>query len=302
MLNIMLGDFILYVITLDVKRKQFKMFHRLRLGDMNGILLTDEMLNGIQQRYKEHIDNLDTEDLIIEKEKLCYHIQSEEKRIDTSIDKLNIYATIVLTVLPLVLAVIDLKKIVYLSMPLFLGVFFIVYVLLNICIYIFRVIKVRGMMKSSFSDLRLSEQKDKEILLQYQYDWQQLKCKAQLFVSFLLNLQEWVISLLVLMICFSVGVSLDGTNKQIMLDGENLDTVITVEIEEVNEPYSDSAIGWQSLILEIEEERYKEIVFIVNEQQDTSFVGALNKYSDLDVKILKDEMLEIGQVKIIRGE
>ena len=41
------------------------------------------------------------------------------------------------------------------------------YGLLNICIYIFRTIKVRGIKKSSFSDLRESSNRKKEIVVQY---------------------------------------------------------------------------------------------------------------------------------------
>ena len=43
--------------------------------------------------------------------------------------------------------------------------------------------------------------------MQYQYDWQQLKYKAQLFVSFVLNLQEWVVVLLILTVGISFRVS-----------------------------------------------------------------------------------------------
>lgn len=302
LLNIILGDCILYLFTLDINQKKIEPLHIVRLSDMEGILLTDEKINDIQNRYKDHINDLGSDDLQIEKEKLCYHIQNEEKRIDTSIEKLNIYATIILTVLPLVLAITDLKKITTLSIPLLLSVVFMVYSLLNICAYIFRAIKIQGIMKSSFLDLRLSEQKDKEILLQYQYDWQQLKYKAQLFVSFVLNLQEWVALILVLAIFFAIGISCEDTSKQIPVESQNANKVITVDIEDINEPYSGSAIEWQALILDIEKEQYKEIIFIVNQNQDVLFIDTLDKYDDLEIKILCDATIEIGQLKIIREE
>lgn len=301
LLSIMLGDYIVYFLTWDIKWKKMKLVHSIRLGDMEGILLTDEKIAGIQDRYKNHIADLDSNDLQIEKEKLCYHIQSEEKRIDTSIEKINIYTTIILTVLPLVLAIIDIKKITMISFPLLMSVSFMLYALLNICAYIFSAIKVQGMMKSSFADLRSSEKKDKEIVLQYQYDWQQLKYKAQMSVSFVRNLQEWVMLLLFLAVFFSIGISYDDTNAKIQVETVNVSPIITIDIKEMDEPYSDSAIEWQLLVLDIEKERYKEVIFIVNDSQEVSFVSELDKYKDLEIRILRDATMKYGQLKIIRG-
>ena len=154
-----------------------------------------------------HIAKLLDDDLEIEKEKLLYHIEREEQRISTSVDKINIYATIILTVIPIVVALIDFGSIKDLPIVLQVMICIAVYSLLNICIYIFRTIKVHGIKKSSFSDLRESSDRKKEIVMQYQYDWQQLKYKAQLFVSFVLNLQEWVVVLLILTVGISFGVS-----------------------------------------------------------------------------------------------
>ena len=107
----MFGDSALYFITFDIKEKKLTFVKILRLQDMDGIVLTEEKINGIQERFRQHIENLGDADLAVEKEKLCYLIQNEDQRISASVDKINIYATIILTVLPLVLAVIDLKAI-----------------------------------------------------------------------------------------------------------------------------------------------------------------------------------------------
>lgn len=295
----MLGEYILYLITFDIKQRKIKLIHILCLEEMDGILLTDEKLDGIQDRYKHHIKDLLEKELEIEKEALCYHIQNEEQRINTSIDKLNIYATIILTILPLVLALLDLKKFFTLSLPLLIGAMLIIYSLLNICAYIFRTIKIRGIKKSSFSDLRSSEEKDKEIILQYQYDWQQLKYKAQLFVSFVLNLQEWVVLILILILFVSFGISFENIDRETQVDIADYNIVITVNPDEIDKPYSDSAVEWAELIDNIEQKQCGKIIFILSGKEDTSFVDKLEKYNELDIKIVRDETIEKGEIKII---
>ena len=69
--------------------------------DINGNFLEDEKIEQIQGRFRTHIAELTDDDLEIEKEKLLYHVEREEERINTSIDKINIYATIILTVIPI---------------------------------------------------------------------------------------------------------------------------------------------------------------------------------------------------------
>ena len=301
LVNVMFGDYVLYLVTFNIKQKKMELMHVLRLEDMEGILLTDEKIGDIQNRYRAHIESLlDENYLEIEKEKLCYHIMNEEKRIDTSINKLNIYATIILTVLPLVLTMLDFKKVFNLSYPLLMGIIFMTYSLINICVYIFRAIKVRGIKKSSFRDLRNSEKKDKEIILQYQYDWQQLKYKAQLFVSFVQNLQEWIIVTLFLILFVSIGVSYSDINKNNKVNNIGYNTVHTLNVEEIDKPYSDSSVAWQELLLDIEKKQCEKIILITNDTQGISFLDGLEKYSDLEIKVLRDAALEDGMLKIIR--
>ena len=218
----------------------------MRLIDIDGNVLEDEKIDQIQNRFRMHIAKLLDDDLEIEKEKLLYHIEREEQRISTSVDKINIYATIILTVIPIVVALIDFGSIKDLPIVLQVMICIAVYSLLNICIYIFRTIKVHGIKKSSFSDLRESSDRKKEIVMQYQYDWQQLKYKAQLFVSFVLNLQEWVVVLLILTVGISFGVSVQDDSIA-SVDIKNTKSIVfTMNAEEIGKPYSNSAVNWQN--------------------------------------------------------
>ncbi len=299
----MFGDSALYFITFDIKEKKLTFVKILRLQDMDGIVLTEEKINGIQERFRQHIENLGDADLAVEKEKLCYLIQNEDQRISASVDKINIYATIILTVLPLVLAVIDLKAIIALPFLLIVGIVLMIYSLANICTYVFKAIKVQGISKSTFSDLRESQKKEKEILLQYQYDWQQLKYKAQLFVSYVLNLQEWVILILFLTVGVSIGVAFkDIGDNEILTNRMGNSEVITLNIDSVKEPYNQDAVEWKELLLDIEKESYKHIVFIGNYDKAPVFFNELDKYDDLEIDFLQDSQMDKEQIKIIREE
>lgn len=270
---------------------------------MEGILLTEEHINKIHKDFEEHIENLGDEDLAVEKEKLCYLIQNEEQRISTSVDKINIYATIILTVLPLALTIIDLKVIITFHIFLIIGIVWMVYSLVNICAYVFKAIKIQGISKSTFSDLKKNQQKNKEILLQYQYDWQQLKYKAQLFVSYVLNLQEWVILIIILTVGISIGITYqDISNNEIPTNVMWNSEVITLNIADVEKVYNQDAIKWKELLLEIEKERYKHIVFIGNYDKAPVFLDELHKYDDLKIDFLQDSHMNKKQIKIILEE
>lgn len=303
LINIMLGDSILYLLTYDMKKKKLDFYTVLSLKDMESILLTDENIDDIQERFKEHIKDLSDEDLAIEKEKLCYLIENENQRISSSVNKINIYSTIILTVLPLSLAIIDLEVIITLHFLLILGIILIVYSLVNICIYVFSAVKVQGISKSTFKDLRKSQEKNKEILVQYQYDWQQLKYKAQLFVSYVLNLQEWVILIMVLIVGISIGITCQDISKtkiptNVMVKSE----VITLNIADVEEAHNQDAVKWKELLLEIEKEKCKHIVFVGNYDKVPEFFNELDKYDDVKIDFLQDSHMNKEQIKIIMEE
>lgn len=305
LINLMFGDKILYIITYDFNEKKYNLFYVLRLENIEGILLSDTKIAELENNYRNHVSNLSENDMNIEKESLCYHIQNEEQRINTSMDKLNIYMTIILTILPLLLAIIDIKKIFKLSFWGLVGVFLILYSLINICIYIFHGIKVGGITKSSFKDLKLKneDEKTKEILVQYYFDWQQLKYKAQLYVSFVLNLQEWVIAILVISSLITIGNSIPKNFEKQNVEYIDANTVLNVDLDQITEPYSDSAKIWTKLITCIEEEQCRQVTFIINNnEQNFKLDDELDKYYNLNVKVLKDNMIEEGTLKIIVEE
>lgn len=298
-LNIMLGDSIIYVFSYDIKERKNSFIKILRLTDIDGNILEDEKIDQVQNRFRMHIAELSDDDLEIEKEKLLYHIEREEQRISTSVDKINIYATIILTVFPIVMALIDFGSVKDLPVVLQVMICIAAYGLLNICIYIFRTIKVRGIKKSSFSDLRESSNRKKEIVVQYQYDWQQLKYKAQLFVSFVLNLQEWVVVLLILTVGISFGISAQDDSSALVAVKNTKSTVFTMNTEEIGIPYSNSAVNWQTVVLDIEKKQCGQIIILTDGNEVPEEVKGLARYKDLQIEIITDRDLDKGNFKLI---
>ena len=213
------------------------------------------------------------------------------------------YATIILTVLPLALAVIELKAITTFPFLLILGIVLMLYSLVNICAYVFKAIRVQGIRKSTLKDLCKRTKKDREILVQYKYDWEQLRCKAQLFVSYVLNLQEWVTLTIFLIVCISIGITLQDISKNkiptnVMVRSE----VITLNIADVEEAHNQDAVKWKELLLEIEKEKCKHIVFVGNYDKVPEFFNELDKYDDVKIDFLQDSHMNKEQIKIIMEE
>lgn len=299
LLNIMLGDSIFYIISFDVEQKSFSFIKVLHLIDLDGNFLKDEEIERIQSRFQDHIKNLTDDDLEIEKEKLLYHIEREEQRIDASINKINIYTTILLTGIPIVLAIINFDIVKRMSIVLLIMLCMIVYGLLNICLFIFRTIKVRGIKKSRFADLRASDDRRKEIVKQYQYDWQQLKYKAQLFVSFVLNLQEWIIFVLVLTVGISVGISMQKQRISLNAMDTSESVAFTINEQEMEAPYSQSSVDWKTVILDVERKQCTSLIVLTNKDEIPVEIKALKKYKNLQIDIVIDKQLGENIIKLV---
>lgn len=298
---IMVGSTICYLITKDFNEKKWRLLQVIRLKDMEGIRI-DEDLKKKTDEYRFHVQALTEKDAEIEREKLCYHIENETSRINTSMEKITIYSSVIMAALPLWLAMIDWMQFVYMSLGMKILASFIIYSILNICAYIYDGIKVQGISKSSFRDLKLNKYKDKEISAQYYYDWQQLKYKAQWFVSIVDELQKWIICFLILVVCFSVLES-NVLHKNLWLHNrKDIDQVITVEIGEIFEPYSEGAVKWQSLLLDVEKKSYEKLIFIVKERENFSLDSVFDKYADLEIIVMEDSLMGNDQMKIIREE
>lgn len=186
--NFKFGTTILYLLTFTKTENDFIKILSLTRFQLNK---NDAKSEGM---FRKHIAELDEKALLLEKEALCYHIQTQQDRISTSNNKINIYTTIILTIIAPLFAI-QKNQFEQLSFRIvhIVNIIIVSYSFLNICLYIFGSIKVQGILHSRFSDLRSSNEKAREIVIQYWFDWQQLVRKADSYVSYVKNLQHWII-------------------------------------------------------------------------------------------------------------
>lgn len=119
----------------------------------------------------------------------------------------------------------------------------------------------------------------------------------------MLNLQEWVIAILVISSLITIGNSIPKNFEKQNVEYIDANTVLNVDLDQITEPYSDSAKIWTKLITCIEEEQCRQVTFIINNnEQNFKLDDELDKYYNLNVKVLKDNMIEEGTLKIIVEE
>lgn len=145
-------------------------------------------------KFENNLDQLDDKSSFeVLKESLRYRIQIEQSRINTAVNKATLYTSILLTVfVPILVSHEGVKAFVSSWFNVFLTVVA-SYSFLNTILYIYGNIKVQSVSYSTFENLTESDNKSKTIVLQYWKDWQELKRKANTLVSYILNLEKWII-------------------------------------------------------------------------------------------------------------
>ena len=300
LINIMMGSKIVYLFTVDIKRKKVSLFYSLSLESI--FVLKENEMAEITERYSQHLNERNNEDIEIERESLCYRIDNEEKRIDKSSEKINLYATIILTVLPLLLAIIDLKKFLYFNIAEKVVLFIMIYAVMNAIMYIFQSIKIQKIEKSAFSKLRTSVEHNKEINKQYQYDWQYLRKNADLAVSYVKNLQIWIagaIGCVIIIVVINLGGNYIGQREEAGLSRRG--EIATIILDELENPYSESSINLTQINIHIQQRTTRSIAIIVNEEENTrELIDELQTtYGELDIKVYRDNTLEKNILKIM---
>lgn len=302
-INLMLGDNIVYLITLNINERLFKCFHILKLSRLSNFEITDEKLSELESSYNQHMSSLQSEELNIEYTSLCNHVQYEENRISTSENKINMYITIMLTVIPLLVAIVDINLIKELSIMAKICVVIVFYTMLNICLYLFRIMKVKKFKLSKFSELKESSDKVKMQNWQMYFNWQNLTRKANLYVSYVLNVEEWIKFLAIfgvlLVGSFSVNQNWIYTQKNIQ-NQQTESYVCVVQVDEMNDVYSESSQNWNIVLTDLSQNKFDNVIVLYKDDVDIDEIQiVLNEYDKQKIDYLKDTTLTSKSVKII---
>lgn len=159
------------------------------------------------KKYKIYLKEINKQQILEEREDLCYHINNEQERIETSDNKINIYTTIVLTVTPIVMAIIDWNKLWGNGFLTKTTLCVIAYLMLNIIMYVYGYLKVGSYKRYGFCEIKIpkNEKRNRKAIIRKRNellysDWQNLRVDANIKVSYVLNLQKWVALVFVIVI------------------------------------------------------------------------------------------------------
>lgn len=204
--NILLGEVQIQLISFlfNAKNKDFKWLRIIHMSEMKNFVISDEKCSELEHNYREHYNSLDEKDANIEKEALLRKLSDAKDRIEFSYSKINVYTSITLVLVPVIIPFIDWSSVKFLSTIEIVVLSFLLYAILNLCFWIFQSIKVRGFPVSRFSVLKESQNKGQEQNWQIYFDWQQTDRKANMFVSFVSYIQEWIIGTFILLLLFFI--------------------------------------------------------------------------------------------------
>ena len=314
LLQLMLGKRKIYFFTFGISNSiNFKSrseesynrkFQVIRVISLENLFDIFEYSNNIANTYKNRIfeDEFSEKRLLSEKESLVYHIETEEKRIDKSDNKINIYSSIILAAIPIAMALINYSNISSVfHFPQIYILFIFLYSLLNFFAYISQYIKVGKYSRSKFCDIKDEVTKtDKMLTYQYYYDYQSLKTKADMFVSYVLNIQRWFIilsvSLMLLILCLNTW-----NDEPNIIDSNTCDYSLTIMIDDLNNIHSNSSIEVTKVNLLAQTEEIESVTILWNGNSNLDvFNERLADYlDDVTVHYIIDNELSINEVKII---
>ncbi len=320
--QIMLGTSKLYLFTwkreFDDNAQKFRIkFNILKRLSLEKIFDRKEHISKIYDEYYARLSGFETSAGILEKrlsaekESLCYHIESEKNRIESSDNKIVIYTTVALTVLPIIVGLnFDYIFELFVQNWVFTILFCVaIYAIFNVFLYFYQYIKVGSYSMSSFSDLKntITGQLDSKITAQYYFDYQSLKSKADLFVSYVKNIQYWMISLLIVFIAifsYHKFITYDSTN-QIISNNSNC-IISNIEVDKLTDPYSQSSIKLTDVKRIVQKKEADKLIIIINGKTDCeSIKKELLLFEDsFEIQYVTDNELEVDNAKIViyKGE
>lgn len=254
LLNLILGHIAVYVITYNITDKKFSLFQAISIENC-GSLKSDYNEAAINERVGRYINNhlnaLSDKDSDTELEFIKYLNDGQCERVALSERKISLYSTILLALIPILLTAFDIKVFLAYAWYEKLLTIIIIYSLLNVTLIIFRSMKVKGYSFSTFSSLRNSGEKKTQLIKNHYNDWQVNRGSAITWVSYVLNVENWIKVGLITAILLTLLTNCRYVTNQIISDNKpkNIGEVLTLDMNEFANIYSDSRISFVDLQL-----------------------------------------------------
>lgn len=294
LLSIYLGEICIYVITYSFSNHKFDFVKTFKISEFDEYNLDGDTEKKIEKEYKAHVDNLKRSDIILEKEELLRRLEDENRRIETSNFKFNFYTAIITVLFP-VISLFEMKinfldNIYINSIKILL-----LYVVINLyCIFI-QNIKVRSVNRGCFNDIKLSHNKLREIAFQIYYDWQQKKRKADLTVTFICQIYDWIM----IAICLGLAIFCFSFIDKKIPSHMNISKVYTVDEKRCFDNYTLDSITLYNILLSLQEQKTKHVLVLYNKTIDPDIYAIFDKYNKQKVEYVNDEYLLDNEIKII---
>lgn len=328
LINLMLGNNIIYFVTIhfstkkeelfsSISGKHFNFFVLLSLDAMQQFNPSASDMEKISSAYEQYIcgddrtvsKKTDKEsptdaDLEIERNFIIYKIQNEDARIQKSDTKVNLYSAISLALIPILVATVDFQRLSYLSTIGKIVCFLCVYSFFNLIIHVLYSMRVRGIEKSCFKDFKTCPNHRNKEIMNYYNDWQYLKRKADLHVSYVANIQNWIAFAFIFTIAISVWISFAVPIKINTIQPVDSNTITSINLDEINTNYSISSVEWSKLDLAIQQKSISRIYFISSNKSVNSILEKRITLipNDISIVYLYDESLDKNIFKIFVEE
>ena len=297
LINLFFGELQLQLITLSLRRGCvcFRLWRTSRMSEMDRFSISETKMDSLLNEYGEHYRELTDDDKDIEKQALARKLGDSQARINSSIAKINIYTSIILVTIPLIVSLNDWRLIGNFSLFKKVMLLSEVYAITNLCACIFQSLSVRKSVSSSFRDLKKAQNKSEELAKQLYFDWQNNNKKADMFVSFVSCIQEWVIATLVIF----VGICASVTMNRPMDSRSTNEAVYTFCADNIGKRYDSSAVSWQKIKYELEADHFSRVIVLYNSADVAALQDELASFSHQTITWIYDSTLEEDIVKLI---
>lgn len=301
-ISFLLGEKKIQLFSFPIGRKdnRIEVFRIIKLSKNLAFNISESDMEEKVNSYKNHLSSLKQNETDVEKESLLRHLSDEKERIQTSYNKINAFTSIILTVIPLAIAFIEMNSIVEGGFDSWIFFGALIYGYVNLCAWIFQAAAVRSFSVSSFKDLKISENKEREYNCQIYYDWQQTKRKADMYVSFVKYTKNWIIVVIVLTVGFYMHITL--ANNNVVNSEVNTNEVYKIQTELITKEYQEDAQSWNLFLADLNSDKSELVIILYNYVNINSLKEKLQGFKHQKFIYIKDNDLRKNEIKIIIGE